>query len=589
MKAIFRCIILFLPLVVFSIEFKVIEGQATIQNKKTNLVVLFSGQTVLEVNEFIIKAEEALEFSSTNRNDQIRILVNSQDSALIQGNLYANSPLTIECKGNLAVDKEAKIQGSERVSLISLTSEILGSVEVKNGEIEILAQQIDLTGAHVSVADELNAGSIYIGKSNFTKRTASKVRIDSNSFLCASSLIEGNGGTVIIWSEDQTDFSGRIESRGGALKGNGGLVEVSSKTNLICQGSIDRRAPCGAAGLLLLDPEADIIIQNSGIQSGSFGMGPPFNYTPSSASNIILIGPGPGTLLEYLDQGDVTIQTSYIGPTGPLGGRITLTDNMVYSSPYNLTLLANGENLVIQAQLENRGQGAIALEAPNGSIQISPSTGKEATVLAGGGVSISNVGGDVLLQGGAGVGEKVIIGDNAPLPPTGSFSMTDVTGNLIIQAGTNEDTSASILSQAGTITIEVGGDITMSSGPASSSEVCICGVPGNAINITCGGDLIMEKGINNAADYMLIGNETFDPITLNIGGMFRMVGDVGFGGPVLATYGNITAAIGTDIYWESSPSAKTVIFGQTSAHFTIGGTAQLINPEIISNDFEILP
>ena len=32
-----------------------------------------------------------------------------------------------------------------------------------------------------------------------------------------------------------------------------------------------------------------------------------------------------------------------------------------------------------------------------------------------------------------------------------------------------------------------------------------------------------------------------------------------------------------------------IIFGQTSAHFTIGGTAQLINPEIISNDFEILP
>ncbi|MBX7066140.1 MAG: hypothetical protein K1X28_02805 [Parachlamydiales bacterium] len=589
MKALFRHGIIFLHATVFSIEFKVVQGNAIIEKQKTNSTLSFSGLTVLEMNELIIKPEESLEFSSTNQNDQMHILINSQNPALIQGNLFTNSSLTLECTGKLVVDKEAKIRGSERLSLLSLTSEISGSVEVENGEIEILAREINLTGAQISAANESNAGNIFIGRSEFRKQTASKVRIDSDTFLNASSLIEGNGGTILIWSDDQTDFLGRVESRGGALSGNGGFIEVSSKKELICQGSIDRRAPCGVPGLLLLDPEADITIQASGTQSGSFGMGPPFSYTPSSMSNIILIGPGPGTLLDYLEQGDVTIQTSYGGAAGPFGGRITLNDNMVYSSPHNLSLLANGENLVIQAQLENRGQGAILLEAPNGSVQISPSSGKEATVMAGGGVSISNVGGDVVLQGGSGVGEKVIIGDTAPLPPTGNFSMTGVTGNLIIRAGDSADTSASILSQAGTITVDVGGNITMSSGPVFPSEAYISGIPGNAINISCGGDLVMEKGGNDAADYMLIANETFDPITLNIGGMFRMIADIGFGGPVLATYGNITAMIGTDIDWESSLTAKVVIFGQTSAHFTIGGMAQLINPEIISNDFQILP
>lgn len=572
-----------------SSNFQVLQGEVKLVEDETRSTILFSGFTVIEWEHFVIEPEKTLCFSGLNENDKICNLINSKNPALIQGKLFADKPFTIESSGELIVDRNAQIIGAKELHFFSSNTEILGSIEVKRGHIEILADEIILSGAHISVADESDAGDIYIGKSKSIEKTALKVHVDYESYLSASAQSAGNGGSIVIWSENQTEFFGKMESRGGSLCGDGGLIEVSSKKGLICQGTIDRRAAFGKPGLLLLDPEADINIQATGSPSGNFGMVPPFTYTPSTTSNTILIGPGPGTLIDYLDQGDVTIQTTYGGAAGPLGGRITLLNNMIYSSPNHLTLLANGENLVIQAQLENSGQGTIHLEAPNGSLLVSPSSGNQATVLSGAGVSISNIGGDVLLQGGAGLGEKVILGDTAPLPPTGNFSLTGVGGDLIIQAGVGADTSASILTQAGTITISVGGDIILRSGPVAPSEAYISGIPGNAVTISCGGDLIMEKGVNDAADYMLIGNETVDPILLNIGGMVRMVGDIGFGGPVLATFGNITAMIGTDIYWESSASAKVVIFGQTSAHFTIGGMADLINPEIISDDFQILP
>ena len=64
----------------------------------------------------------------------------------------------------------------------------------------------------------------------------------------------GNGGQVVFWSDDTTTFAGRIEVRGGAQGGNGGLAEVSGKQSLRYSGITDARADKGNTGELLLDP-----------------------------------------------------------------------------------------------------------------------------------------------------------------------------------------------------------------------------------------------------------------------------------------------------------------------------------------------
>ena len=67
-------------------------------------------------------------------------------------------------------------------------------------------------------------------------------------------MLAGEGGKVVVWSDDITRFHGSISARGGAQGGNGGMVEVSGKQHLLFAGAADTSAPFGTLGTLLLDP-----------------------------------------------------------------------------------------------------------------------------------------------------------------------------------------------------------------------------------------------------------------------------------------------------------------------------------------------
>ena len=72
--------------------------------------------------------------------------------------------------------------------------------------------------------------------------------------LRADAITSGDGGKVIVWSEDYSAFLGLISTRGGANGGNGGFVETSSHQQLNVSGLVNTAAPMGKAGLWLLDP-----------------------------------------------------------------------------------------------------------------------------------------------------------------------------------------------------------------------------------------------------------------------------------------------------------------------------------------------
>jgi hypothetical protein len=59
----------------------------------------------------------------------------------------------------------------------------------------------------------------------------------------ADSLLDGDGGRVIVWANDITGFYGNISARGGINSGNGGFVEVSGKQDLIFDGTANLSAP----------------------------------------------------------------------------------------------------------------------------------------------------------------------------------------------------------------------------------------------------------------------------------------------------------------------------------------------------------
>ena len=74
----------------------------------------------------------------------------------------------------------------------------------------------------------------------------------------------GDGGRVIVWSDDYTNFSGSISAKGSS-EGNGGFVETSSKNNLQVFGSVDAGGGI-SAGEWVLDPANVTIGSGTGTQ-----------------------------------------------------------------------------------------------------------------------------------------------------------------------------------------------------------------------------------------------------------------------------------------------------------------------------------
>jgi filamentous hemagglutinin family protein len=152
----------------------------------------------------------------------------------------------------------------------------------KGGKIVVTGEHIEVTGAQVSVAGTAGGGTALIGgdwgggKPNKglvsherakleseSVPTATTVTVDSASVIDASATQSGNGGKVILWSDQMTAFNGTIRATGGPLAGDGGFAEVSGR-QLAFTGDVDLGALKGVAGTLLLDPEV-LHINSSGI------------------------------------------------------------------------------------------------------------------------------------------------------------------------------------------------------------------------------------------------------------------------------------------------------------------------------------
>ena len=158
-----------------------------------------------------------------------------------------------------------RIQAEENLYLSGSISASGSSKQ--GGQIAITAPQTLLAGARVAADGPSGGGSILIGGgwqgNNASLANATTTVITKSSKLNANALDNGNGGTVVVWSDQSTDFAGAIEARGGTNSGNGGEVEVSGHENLAMSGQITMASPYGENGLLLIDPRNITIDANT--------------------------------------------------------------------------------------------------------------------------------------------------------------------------------------------------------------------------------------------------------------------------------------------------------------------------------------
>jgi hypothetical protein len=107
---------------------------------------------------------------------------------------------------------------------------------------------------------------------------ATTVTIDAGTRINVSARNVGDGGTVVIWSNERTSFAGEIRGTAGMNSGSGSYAEVSSKGVLDFSGHVNLKASNGPNGTLLLDPS------NLTISTGATS-----NETSSGATRILLV------------------------------------------------------------------------------------------------------------------------------------------------------------------------------------------------------------------------------------------------------------------------------------------------------------
>ncbi|MEM9244196.1 MAG: CHAT domain-containing protein [Cyanobacteria bacterium P01_F01_bin.153] len=163
----------------------------------------------------------------------------------------------------------AGTQVNTQVAIAPGTTVLSGSINVANavgvgGRAVVTGTDIFMVDGTVDASGLLGGGRVAIGgewQGGPGLPTAQNLWVGRSSSVDASAIDQGNGGVVVFWSEGSTQFLGQVTARGGAISGDGGLVEISGRSQLGFDGRVDLSAPAGNLGSLLLDPDVIVIVE----------------------------------------------------------------------------------------------------------------------------------------------------------------------------------------------------------------------------------------------------------------------------------------------------------------------------------------
>ena len=270
------------------------------------------------------------------------------------------------------------------------TTILSGTIDVSSpnqsgGNLQLTGDRIGLINSTLNASGLTGGGTILIGgdyKGLGDFPHAQKTFISPDSFINANALDTGNGGRVIIWSEDLTQVYGNIQVRGGIQNGNGGFVETSSRGILDINTAPDISAPVGLGGTWLLDPNNIDIVDDTGGNTN-------LNQNPLPTGELLFnTSDDNGRLSVFvlksaLSEGNVVVETGDVG-TNSQDGNITFQTSLDFDGiggERSLTLNAAGNiilngqtirdsipndsdklNLNFNADFENNNNGAIYIK-----------------------------------------------------------------------------------------------------------------------------------------------------------------------------------------------------------------------------------
>ncbi|HYE85651.1 MAG TPA: hypothetical protein VEA16_04820, partial [Vicinamibacterales bacterium] len=297
------------------------------------------------------------------------------------GVIRANS--LVERNGEIVLDG-----GSAGVVSVSGTLQAAGVQSgTTGGTVKVLGDKVGLFGtATVNASGDAGGGTVLIG-GNFQgkgpEQNASRTYVGADASINADAVTSGNGGTVIVWSDDSTKFYGSVSARGGHAGGDGGFAEVSGKGSLDFRGNVDLAATEGKAGTLLLDPLNINLTNTADSDTTGFSAGidnsEAFADDGAATSNFDVraggsfAGVGDGTNVVLQATNDITVSSAFDLATATGNRNVSLT-------------LQAGNNINVNAAVTASGTGSLTLTADDNT----PNNAGTVTIGAAGSLTTSN-------------------------------------------------------------------------------------------------------------------------------------------------------------------------------------------------------
>jgi len=472
-----------------------------------------------------------------------------------KGAIYANGgrvQLTAKTAGEV-LDHAINLSGvAEAKSVKMVNGEVVldaneGTVEV-SGKLIASGKQPGQTGgtvtvfgnaiyinnkAKIDVSGANGGGEVLIGGNAHgagPERNASLVFVGSDTSINANALVNGNGGKVVVWSNDQTDFYGNITAQGGLSGGNGGWVETSGG-RLGFYGYVDASAANGISGSLLLDPKF-VIVQTGG--AASLATVSAYANDPTGTDTISPVNINSVAANVTIQASSDIIVNTAIAMTSAAktltldAGRSILLNADIATNNGVITLLANDSVGVNAAgQSANRSQTSTGnpagdTETVNGNITQASST----TINSGTAATTITIGSSA----------------TSPFNP-GSISLYGLTAKNISITTPNAATLNGALSSTGTVAINAntsGGSsgFTLASGSSITTTNATAAAIAIVVNSTIAGTGSVALNGGNITD---ANNGT---ITLSTTGVSTASGGNSTGGSITQTAGTLNSTTG---------------------------------------------
>jgi filamentous hemagglutinin family protein len=471
----------------------------------------------------------------------------------------------------------------------------------RGGNVTMTGQYVGLfDSGRINADGDVGGGTVLMGgdyQGTGNLHQADSTFMGSDARISANALSSGDGGKVILWSRDSTQFYGGISVSGAGSQGRGGLVETSGHV-LDVNGIVDLSAVSGQGGTWLIDPYNINITKgaSSGVSNSS-----PFTPNAGGSSNL-----SSATLNASLSEGaNILVCTSSGAGTS---GDINVQDNVKGVGNATLTLQAHRNvvmtntsisagdgktlNVSLYSNYNNSGNGSVALNnatirTNGGNLTISGAVQPDqswASTNVSNGVGISLTNGTQLLTSGGNVNLRGATSSTLAAGSTAtainiSGSTIDAGGGNIsitaLQASTTGTGDGFVLTGGSSLLTAGAGSITVDSTNLGSGNGTRVFSTSNTIAASGTGNVTLRGSAVSGAGVLLCSTAATSAQTLSVGsGTLTVQGNSGGRGVYLAAAGtgsvNLNADQGGDIVLDgTSTGSYGTVLNSTGASSSI--------------------